>query len=60
MLEGLVVDNFRAHVPPDVPLEYFQQEREQGTCKRSVPAPLGAFVADEGVLGLDFYELKGP
>ena len=47
----------RTHVTPDGALEDFEHEGEQGASQCSVPAPLGRFIANKGVLGLDFEEL---
>lgn len=57
MLDLFPVIDPGTHVPPDGTLEDFEQETEEGAGEGGVPAAFGGFVADEGVLGLDFEEL---
>lgn len=58
MLGLCLVAHSRTQVPSNGSFEHFQQESEHRTSQRGVPSALGAFVADESVLGLYLDELQ--
>ena len=59
MLDFTSSGGARAEITYDRPVEQLHHHPEQAAREGGVPSALGAVVADEGVLSLDFHELWG-